>query len=178
MKLTWFGGTTIRIHIGGQILVADPDGAPAGVDRGELVSGADRSFSLADQSGLAPIDAAEWRPRVLARAIDDAAAEPVLLHRLSSAGVLVDAPGEPPLVLLTLGEPPRLGRWADRAVVVLFDAGAEMAATADALLTSERPRLIALAADEGAVNRALSLLRDRVGTTAVISLEPGLALEV
>ena len=27
MKLTWFGGTTIRIYIGGQIFVADPSAA-------------------------------------------------------------------------------------------------------------------------------------------------------
>jgi L-ascorbate metabolism protein UlaG (beta-lactamase superfamily) len=44
MKLTWFGGTTLRIHIGGQILVSDPAYAPAAVEEAELVSGANRTF--------------------------------------------------------------------------------------------------------------------------------------
>lgn len=44
MKLTWFGGTTLRIYIGGQILVAD---APP--DAGEIISGADRLFQMSDE---------------------------------------------------------------------------------------------------------------------------------
>src|SRR5688572_25230654 len=28
MKLTWFGGTTLRIHMGGKILLCDAAGAP------------------------------------------------------------------------------------------------------------------------------------------------------
>lgn len=47
MKLTWFGGTTIRIYIGGQIFVVDPQLAPDDIDRAEAVSGADRVLRLA-----------------------------------------------------------------------------------------------------------------------------------
>ena len=28
MKLTWFGGTTLRVYVGGAIVVVDADGAP------------------------------------------------------------------------------------------------------------------------------------------------------
>ncbi len=59
MKLTWFAGSTIRIHIGGRILVADPAGI-SGVDAGELVSGADATFFI-DEAGEA-VDPALWQP--------------------------------------------------------------------------------------------------------------------
>ena len=59
MKLTWFAGSTIRIHIGGRILVADPAGI-SGVDAEELVSGADLTFFI-DEAGES-VDPALWQP--------------------------------------------------------------------------------------------------------------------
>jgi hypothetical protein len=176
MKLTWFGGTTIRIHIGGEILVADPELAPPGVDRGELVSGSNRSFLLAEDDAALPlIDSPAWRPRSLPRVIDDTATTPVTLFRLAGAAVLIDAAGEPPLVLATGGQL-RLGRWAGDAAVVLL--GSELTPLAATLLENSPPRLIALAAPEAQVDAAIVALRDRLEGTALVALEPGLALEI
>jgi hypothetical protein len=179
MKLTWFSGTTIRIHIGGIMLVADPDGAPAGIDRGELMSGAERTFALAaPDPALVTTDPAIWRPQRPRRAIDEAAPPPVLVHHIGPGAVLVDAFAEPPLVLVTGTEPPRLGRWGSDTVVVLFGAGEEPVAAAATLLDATPPRLIALAATETDLDRAIDRLRPLLDGTSLVSLEPGLALEV
>ena len=179
MKLTWFATTVLRIHIGGQILVSDPDLAPAFVARRELVSGADRLFSLAkDDPALPLIDAAKWRPRVAPKVVDEAPLDlAVNIFRLGPGAVLVEAVGEPPLVLVAGGEPPRFGRWADDAVVVLFGAGEAMVATGTVLLDVARPRLIELAADEANVDIAIAELAEHLGGSGLASLEPGLALE-
>ena len=179
MKLTWFAGTTLRIHIGGQILVADADQAPAGVDRRELVAGADRLFSLAvDNYALAEIDPSHWRPRRAARPLDEAAAGEVNVLRMASDAVLIDAPNEPPLALLAGPEAPRFGRWSNDAVLVLFGAGEALVALGTVLLDIAPPRLLALAADEPTIERAVAELREHLEGTALVSLEPGLALEV
>jgi hypothetical protein len=180
MKITWFAGTTIRIHIGGQILVADADHAPVSIDRTELVSGADRVFALAgDAANLPLLEPAKWRPRPLPKAIDETPQmSEVALHRLAEGSVLVDAPGEPPLVLATGQRRPPFGRWADAAVVVLFGAGDSIVANGTLLLAVARPRLIALAAEEAALDTAIGELRDRLEGAALVSLEPGMALEV
>ena len=180
MKLTWFAATTVRIHIGGQILVADPDRAPGFVDRRELVSGADRVFRLAeDDEALPVIDPSKWRPRPIAKLAADQPVDPSTnVLRIGRAAVLVDAVGEPPLVLIASSEAPRFGRWADDAVVVLFGAREGLVATASVLLDIARPKLIALAADEIAVDLAIAELREHLEGAGLVSLEPGLALEV
>src|SRR5690349_17917899 len=101
MKLTWFGGSTLRVHIGGQILVVDAEGAPAAVDRVELQSGADRLLTLQRDDGTVPQgDAAGWR-RERARSALEATNEPApSMVRFAPGTVLIDAPGEPPLVLI------------------------------------------------------------------------------
>ena len=38
MKLTWFAASCFRLHLGGAIIVTDPDAAPEGVDPFELTS--------------------------------------------------------------------------------------------------------------------------------------------
>src|SRR4051794_7910255 len=103
MRLTWFAGTTVRVYIGGQILVADGDDAPSFVDRRELLSGADRNFSLAtDDDSLPVIDPAGWRPRTLPKFLDDNRADDtVRVQRIGVSAILIDAVGEPPLVLIT-----------------------------------------------------------------------------
>ena len=47
MKITWFAAMTFRIHIAGRIIVIESEGAPEGVDPGELVSGAQTVVSAA-----------------------------------------------------------------------------------------------------------------------------------
>lgn len=169
MKLTWFGGKTLRIHIGGEILVCEADGALANIDRRELLSGADKAFSMRD--GGPAIDAARWQPRRPAALIDEAKRPEVLVHEIGSSSVLVDAVGEPPLLLLAASV--SAGRWGRDAVVVAFAGD-----VAGAMLHDVSPRLIALAMAEPDADAAISQLRNRLGSTALVALEPGMALEV
>jgi hypothetical protein len=171
MKLTWFAGSTIRIHIGGRILVADPAGI-SGVDGGELTSGADVVFFI-DEAGET-VDPALWQPRRVAAMIDADDGPEVLVHGLEG-GALVAAVGEPPLLLLksVMG---RAGRWARDAVVVVFGEAAD--ALAARALEEVGPHLIAIAAPDAVIERAVGALRDKVGDTLLVALEPGMALEV
>lgn len=176
MKLTWFGGTTVRLHIGGAILVGDAAGAPAGIDQTELVSGADRVFTL-DAAELQSADAASWKPRRASRVLDDDGSLPEVLLWAVEGGVLVDAVGEPPLLLVT-GATGELGRWADGAVIVLFGDGAALSERGAVVLNARAPKVIALAAEEAAVDIAIAALRDLLDGTGLFSLEPGMALEI
>ena len=177
MKVTWFGGTTVRIHVGGAIVVVGPEGAPDGIDRTELVSGADRVIDGFGE-GLASVDPAGWRRRPVPRMVDDLGGLPAVEVWSAGEGVLlVDAVGEPPLVLVA-GELPRLGRWAADAVVVLFGEGEALERRGLALLEESPPRLIGLAGDEAAIDRALPALRDRLDGVGLVALEAGMALEI
>lgn len=170
MKLTWFGGTTLRIHTGGRILVCDPGGAPAGTDPAELVAGADRVFGLDEE--LPGADPTGWQSRRPGALIDEAVAPPeVLLHRLGQGAILVDSVGEPPLLLISRPIE-TAGRWSRDAVAVAFSQ--EVAERALAVLA---PRMIALAVPQAAVDAAFAALRERLGATALIAMEPGLAVE-
>ncbi len=169
MKLTWFGGRTLRIHIGGEILVCDADGAPADINRRELLSGADKAFAMSD-SGPA-IDVARWQARRPAALVDEAQRPEVKVHSLGLSSVLVDAVGEPPLLLLAAGV--SAGRWGRDAVVVAFASD-----VAEAALDGIGPRLVALALPEPDADAAVSRLRHRLSGTALVALEPGMALEV
>ncbi|HEY9010049.1 MAG TPA: hypothetical protein VIN06_03435, partial [Devosia sp.] len=116
MRLTWFGGTTFRIHIGGRMLVVDAEGAPDWVDATELVSGADKVFAFSDD--LPGVEARKWAPRKVGALIDQGAELPeVLVFRLAEDAVLIEALGEAPLVIAT-GEVPEAGRWGREAVVM------------------------------------------------------------
>lgn len=180
MKLTWFADTAIRIHIGGKILVADAERAPRGVDFRELLSGADSTFHLAeDDYELPEIDPAQWRPRRQGRLIDEPPAQDeVSVLRIGTSAVLVDAPGEAPLALIAGSEAPRFGRWASDAVVVLFGDSDGIVALGTVLLDVAEPRLLALAADGAAVEQAIAKLGEHLDGTGLVSLEPGMAVEV
>ena len=177
MKLTWFGGTTLRIYLGGMILVIDAASAPEGIDRAELVSGADQvveGFGAA----LGAVDPATWRPRKPARMIGEEADTPLMqAWKAGDGAILVEAIGEPPL-LLARGRLPALGRWAGEAVVVLFGDGAQMSALGEQLLGGTQPQLIGLAGGEQAVDAAIGALRDQLDGAGLVALEAGLALEV
>src|SRR5690606_11026648 len=152
--------------VGGTILVADAGEAPASVDRNEIVSGADAVCALvADDGGLPHLDPAGWRPRAARRLIDEEARPPApSLYRIGDSAVLVDAPGEPPVALVA-GRV-AFGRWADGAVVVLVAAGGELAPAALELLAAARPKLLALAAPEAAVDAVFAAARDRLAGAA------------
>ena len=173
MKLTWFGGTTLRVYVGGEIVVVDGDQAPDGVDRGELLAGVDRAVRLGE--GVVA-DPATWRPKPAVRGMDEQ--PPLEVLRIGAGALLIAAAGEPPLVVLGPGEAPRYGRWADGAVIVLTSAGESLVAEATVLLDIARPRLIALAADEQLLDTAIEELSEHLDGAGLVSLEPGLALEV
>ncbi|KFC72439.1 hypothetical protein FF80_00194 [Devosia sp. LC5] len=177
MKLTWFGSTTLRIHIGGQILVMDAGAAPAGIDAAELVSGADGQFESRGD-GLPEVDAARWKPRRSARLVDEGSdPEAVAVFRVGRGAALVDAAGEPPVLLVT-DELPVLGRWAGEAVVVLLGDGAALAGLGGALLEASAPKLLVLGGGEADIDMAVAALRDRLDGAGLVALEPSMALEV
>ena len=176
MKLTWFGGTTLRIHIGGLILVVDAASAPGGIDPAELVSGADRVFGLvAGDAGLPSGDLESWKaPRV--SPLDADAPEAVILGGAPGV-VLVHVDGERPL-LLASGELPPLGRWAQEAMVVLLGDSESITRRGQRLLEQQPPKLVAIAASESAVDMAVPALAGRLDGTGLVALEAGLGLEV
>lgn len=176
MKLTWFGGTTLRVYLGGEIVVVDAEAAPPGVDRGELLAGADRVVRTAGDAAMPVLDPAGWRPKAMVRAID--APPPVEIYRIAPDSLLLAACGEPPLVVLGAGAAPRYGRWADGAVLVLTATREALVAEAMALLDGARPRLLALAVDEQTLDGAVAALAEHLDGAGLVSLEPGLALEI
>ena len=173
MKLTWFGRTAFRIHAGGRIVVVDAEAAPVGVDRRELLGGADDVVGFA--AGLPMADGAAWRPRPAGRLLDAGETPPPpAFWSLGEGTVLVDADGEAPL-LLVAGAVPPLGRWADRAAVIL--AGTALAERGETVLAAAAPRLLALAGSEAEVDAAFAALARRLDGTGLVALEPGLAVE-
>ena len=174
MKLTWFGGTALRVYVGGEIVVIDPETAAAGVETRELLSGADRVLRLAED--LPPVDAVNWRPQPPGRAIDEPVATEIA--SIGPATVLISAAGDPPLLVSNTLELPRVGRWADAAVFVLFGHRGALVGEAILALDLARPKHLLLAADETVVDDFVSRIADRLRDMSFSSLEPGLALEV
>ena len=177
MKLTWFGGTALRVYLGGEIVVIDPESAPERVVATELLGGAEHVVHLGAASVVPLVDPVRWRPKPAPRLADDA--PPAMeIVRLASHTLLVAAPGEPPLVVLGAGEAPRFGRWADGAVIVLTAARESLIAEATVLLDVARPRLVALALDDPALDTIVSEIAEHLDGAGLVSLEPGLAVEV
>ncbi len=174
MKLTWFGGTAFRAYLGGEIIVVDPEAAPAGVDRRELVAGADRVVALAE--AMPTIDPAGWRRRPAGRAMDDAPPGEIL--RIGEQALLMAAVGEPPLVLLMPGALPQFGRWADGAVIVVLSERPALVAEVTAMLEMAQPRLVALAMDTLTLDAAIQEIAGHLDGAGLVSMEAGLALEV
>ena len=174
MKLTWFGGAALRAYVGGLIVVVEPQDAPGTVDQGELLAGADQVVRFTDS--IAAIDPAGWRPKPAGRPIDPV--PPMEILRIGKSALLLAAAGEPPLVLLGAGDLPRFGRWADGAVIVILSAREALVAEVTALLDIVRPRVIALALDEQTLDRTIGEIAEHLEGTGLVSMEPGLALEV
>lgn len=173
MKLTWFGGTALRVYLGGEIVVVDADTAPQGVDRGELLAGADRIVQLGE--GVTT-DPSTWRPRPAVRGMDELPPPDIL--KIGPRVLLIAAAGEPPLVVIGPDLWSGYGRWADGAVIVLTSGRESLVAEVTVLLDVARPRLIALAVDEQTLDTAIDELSEHLDGTGLVSLEPGLALEV
>jgi hypothetical protein len=176
MKLTWFGGTALRVYVSGEIVVIDADTAPGAVDRSEVRAGANRIVALSGDPAVPRVDPATWRPKPAPRVIDGAV--PLDVLAIGASALLIAAAGEPPVVILGAEEPPRFGRWADGAVVVLTSGRESLVAEATVLLDVARPRLIALAADEQTLDTAIAELSEHLQGAGLVSLEPGLAVEV
>ncbi|WP_404403709.1 hypothetical protein [Pelagibacterium halotolerans] len=179
MKLTWFAGMTFRLHIGGEIVVTDPDGAPEAVDAAELTSGAGRVVHRRD-AGIAAFDPVSWRPRRPKRMIDAAAgtARPEVFRL--EGGFAFEAPEEGLVVLLDCDVTADAGwdRWADNAVVILEGTAQAASAAGMTLLKGARPRLIALGVADAVADAAFDALAPRLDGAGLIVLEPGLAVEI
>lgn len=172
MKITWFGSTAFRIHAGGKILVIDAEKA-VGVDHTELRSGADVHFETDAVHDL--VDAFSWKPLPRQRLLDaDGALREVSVAKLGQGAFVFDAEDEQPLLLLCESMPD-LGRWAEKAVVLL--AGVDLPRLCAELTDQALPRLIALAGSDEDIAEAFEILRSKVDGTAVLALEPGLAVE-
>jgi len=180
MKLTWFGATALRVHLGGKMVLLDAQAAQGTVDRTELVSGIDLEIALKEaEMGLPRVDLESWRPPRQARTIDaDDETPPVIAGSGGPGVVLLHAQGEPPLIVLWGGIPPRFGCWAEGAVLVFLDYGARLPQAGQALLAAARPRLIALGDGEAAVDAAFAALAPVLDGASLVALEPALALEV
>jgi hypothetical protein len=174
MKITWFGSTVFRVHIGGQIVVLNADRAGQAVEKVELTSGADLLLSL--RSALPKAEGRNWRPRARERLLDAAEApRPLVPWSLGDGTALLDADDDQPL-LVVAGALPELGRWAERAVVVL--AGQDIAARALILIEAISPRLLALAGSDAEVGEAFAVLAPKLDGTGLIALEQRMAVEV
>lgn len=174
MKLTWFGKTTFRVHIGGQILVIDPDAASSRLDRNEVMSGADQVIAMNGDHPAA--NGAAWKPRPAERLLDAGdAPRTAQIWALGPDSLLIDADEDMPLLVLG-GDVPPLGRWVERAAVVL--AGGGLALRGAQLAGTFAPRLMALAGSEAELDAAFAQLPPLLDGTALLALEPGLAVEV
>ncbi|MBE7731549.1 hypothetical protein [Devosia faecipullorum] len=174
MKLTWFGNSAFRIHGGGQIVVVDADSAPQIVAVSELVSGADHVIAL-DGAGEVT-DLATWKPRARLRLVDGGdEVRPVQIWRAGDKCLLIEPDEDMPL-LLVAGPVPELGRWVEKAVVVLL--GQDLAARGEQLVARAIPGLIALAGADGEVEAAFARLPPKLDGAGLIALEPGMAVEV
>lgn len=177
MKLTWFGGMAFRAYAGGAIVVLCPEEAPETVDRGELLAGAETIIARGDRS-IPALDPASWRPAAPTRLVDADEMPSLQIGRVAGGHLLVAAPGEPPLLVLGDGELPESGRWLDGAMIVITTARTALAEDVASITATARPRLFALALDEAALDAAMAAVPPHLGGAGLVSLEPGLALEL
>ena len=150
-------------------------GRLAGVDRAELLSGADREFCSRWGQGCLPlirrVEAAAGagglsmrRPRSRSRSSPSV-----------SGAVLIDAAGEPPARAGGRSMPGSARTVVARMRWSLRSRGATSAAVLDAF----RPKLHRACAPEAdSRSRRSPALRDQLDGTGLVALEPGLALEV
>lgn len=174
MKLTWFGNSTFRIHIGGQIVIVDADAAPQGIERHELVGGANHVITL--NGNPVVTDLVGWKPRPPERLLDAAdQPRPVQIWSAGQDCLLIE-PDEDMSLLLIAGPVPPLGRWVEKAVIVL--AGQGLGERGGSVVDRAIPRLIALAGSDVELDAAFAQLPPKLNGAGLIALEPGMAVEV
>lgn len=176
MKLTWFGNSTFRIHIGGQIVVIDPDQAPDGVESHELTSGADLLIPDFGRA-LAEIEPSSWMPRKPVRLLDALNGQAGRVEALKAGQdcIVLDTPDEAPLMFLRDVDAPNFRRWTEQSVMVLL--GRRLQERAKGLQEGAGPKLVALAGDGAEIDATFELLGNRLSGMGLIALEPGLAVE-
>ncbi len=175
MKITWFAETCFRLHVGGKIVVVDPEAAPEGVDAQELVSGADRVLQLG-QADLPAFDTQTFRPRRRRSLIDAPEDDELGIWSFGKSGLAIAASDEP-LVIIAPYVLAQWGRFADDALVVFCANAVADAKPFAVLVAGARPRLVALAA----VNIADTAFPDITalgGGTPIQVLDKAMALEV
>lgn len=175
MKITWFGGSTFRLYVGGKIIVTDAGRAPDNADPHEIAAAADHRIDLSDGSVEYPYLEPETWSRPRHTLLDEPEEEILALYTLSGEGIFVDEPTEGPLIVAPAGLT-AWGRFADNAVVVLFGRADALIAGATALFVAARPRVLMFAVTAGEPP-ALSDLAKSAGQCAIQVLEPGLAIE-
>ncbi len=176
MKITWFGGSTFRLYVGGVIFVTDIERAPANIDRRELGAGADHRIDLSDGLVEFPyLDLENWRPRRQSRLIDMPAEQIAELYTISGEGLFIDEPQEGPVIVAPANQT-AWGRFAEGAVVVLYGPPKTIAEGVRSLVASARPKLVALAT-EGLNDLQFQAVAACCDGCAVQVLEPGLSVE-
>lgn len=176
MRLTWFGGSTFRLYLGGEIFVLDADRAPGGVDAYEVAAAANYSFTTGPALAALPaVDPQTWQraaPKRLIDASENAAAQ---VFALGDTGILIDEAEEGPVILSAAAQH-EWGRFADGAMVVLFGAPDIVAQDGANLLDVARPLMVAVAS-KGFSDAQFSVLAQHAGKSTLQMLEPGFAIE-
>lgn len=176
MRITWFGGSTFRLYVGGKIFVTDAERAPDGVDPHEVGAAADHKIDLSDGIVEFPyLDVENWRPKKPVRVIDEPAEQILALFTIEGEALFIDEPQEGPVIVAPGGHT-AWGRFADNAVVLLYGAPSAVLEGAQSLLIAARPKLITIAA-EGFSDTQFAILAEVCGECAVQVLEPGFAVE-
>lgn len=170
MKLTWFGGETFRLYLGGKIVLVRNGPLPPGIDVTEAGAGADQQIDLS-ASSLAPFSP-DRLTRAPTRLIDQTPAPDLRISAFAD-GVCLIAPDEP-TVFIAPAETAEWGRFADNAVIVL--TGVDLAPKARTILTTARPKLLALAVPK-ITDADFTAIAAAAGQSAVQLLEFRMALE-
>lgn len=177
MKITWFGGTTFRIYVGGRIFVTDAGKAPGTANMHEVAAAADYRIDLGGEKPAFPLlDAENWRRRKPLRLVDAPAEEVFDLYTLSGEAIFIDEPEEGPVVLAPARDT-AWGRFADDAVLILHGDAEALAEGVRSVTAIARPRLIAIAAPE-MDDAQVQAIAGLCGGCAIQVLERGLPLEV
>lgn len=176
MKITWFGGSTFRLYIGGKIFVTDAERAPEGVSPHEVGAAADQRIDLSDGIVEFPyLEVETWRRKKPLRLIDEPVEQIAALYTIEGEALFIDEPQEGPLIVAPGGQT-AWGRFADDSVVVLHGRAEDIVAGVKSLLIAARPKLVAIASD-GLSEGQFSELAAVCGDCALQVLEKGFAIE-
>lgn len=176
MKITWFGGSTLRLYIGGKIIVTDADKAPDTLDAHEVSAAADQMMALgAGLRALKSLDVDHWKSKKPVRLIDQPEGQELDFYAIANEALFIDEREEGP-VIVAPADFAGWGRFADQAIVVLYGDANAIVSSAQSLLTTARPRLLALGC-EAISDQAFAILAADCRDCALQVLEKGFAVE-